>query len=289
MNGINRKGQISIEFVAATMFFIIILVGIMFIGADYVPEIEQSNEIASINMESRRMTSMILNSPGHYSFGSGGVEWEKNTSTVNSVDEFGLASEYHKVEKEKIMALETVGENSFNYSQFRDVMDLDNQYRFEFTVLPVVDTSSQFLRTYPPKNPSIIEPNNTDYSDSGNNIGYGSISIDGVQYNFLTTSHNSLYDTVYVENQTDRGWNFTDSRRYSVSDTLLLGGSEYTIRSFQNRGDKKGTVVILSRPLKSFGSAFDVDTTVEKLNRYAVLVDEGSDPQPLRIEVFSWA
>ena len=282
------KGQISLEFVTATLFFIIILVGIIFLAADFVPEIRESNERASINLESRRMTSMILSSPGHHSFGSGGAEWEQNSSTVNSVDEFGLATDYHVVEMEKVMALETIGEDAFNYSQFREVMDVDNQYRFEFTVLPVIDTSSQYLRTNPPKDPAIVEPNNTYYSTSGNDVGYGDLRIDGVRYNFLTTSHDSFYDTLYVENQTGNDWNFSESTRYREGDDLNLGGEEYTIRSFQNRGDDTGTVVILSRQLKSFGSSFDVDATVEKMNRYAVLEAEGYDRQPLRVEVFSW-
>lgn len=284
----NSKGQISLEFVTATLFFIILLVGIIFLGVDYVPEIEESNERASINLESRRMTSMILTSPGYHSYGSGGVDWAENSSTVNSVEEFGLATEYHRVEREKVMALSTIGEDSFNYSQFREVMDVDNQYRFEFTVLPVVDTSKQFLRTNPPKDPSIVEPNNTYYSTSGNNVGYGTLRIAGIQYNFLTTSHDSFYDTLYVENQTVNEWNFSESTRYRQGDDLNLAGEEYTIRSFQNRGDDTGTVVILSRQLKSFGSSFDVDATVEKMNRYAVIEGDGYDPQPLRIEVFSW-
>jgi len=282
------KGQISLEFVTATLFFIIILAGIIFIGVDYVPEIRESNERASINLESRRMTSMILSSPGYHSFGSGGAEWEQNSSTVNSVKEFGLATDYHVVERDKLMTLETIGQNAFNYSQFRDVMDVDNQYRFEFTVLPVIDTSSQYLRTNPPKDPAIVEPNNTYYSNSGNDVGYGDLRIDGIQYNFLTTSHDSFYDTLYVENQTGNEWNFSESKRYRQGDSLNLGGKDYTVRSFQNRGDDTGTVVILSRQLKSFGSSFDVDATVEKMNRYAVMEAEGYDRQPLRIEVFAW-
>jgi len=282
------KGQISLEFVTATLFFIILLVGIIFVGADYVPEIEESNERASINLESRRMTAMILSSPGYHSVGSGGTDWAQNSSTVNSVEEFGLATEYHRVEREKVMALNTIGEDSFNYSQFRDVMDVENQYRFEFTVLPVIDTSTQYLRTNPPKDPAIVEPNNTYYSTSGNDVGYGSLRIDGIQYNFLTTSHDSFYDTLYVENQTGNGWNFSESTRYRQGDDLNLGGEEYAIRSFQNRGDDTGTVVILSRQLKSFGSSFDVEATVEKMNRYAVIEGDGYDPQPLSIEVFSW-
>jgi hypothetical protein len=204
------------------------------------------------------------------------------------VESIGLASDYHVLEKDKIQALKTVGESKFNYSQFREAKDLENQYRIEFTVMPIVDTSSQFTRTDPPSEPEIIEPLNNEYFNSGNNVGYGSIRMGGTQYNVLTTSHNGRYNTMYMNNHSSNGWNFSDSKRYGIDDKISLGGREFEVRGFQNRGDRTGTLVIFSRNLKAFGSAFDVDATIVKLNRYAVLKQPGADLHPLRIEVYSW-
>jgi hypothetical protein len=283
-----RKGQISIEFVASMLFFIIVLTGIIFVAVDYVPMIEDSNAQASVNMEARRVTSMLMTSPGRHSFAGGGTDWEESELKRDSVESIGLASDYHVVEKDKVMALSTVGDSKFNYSQFRQATDLENQYRFEFTAMPIVDTSDQFTRTNPPSEPQIIEPVNNEYFNSGNLVGFGSIRMGGTQYNVLTTSHNGEYDTMYMVSDASSGWNFSEAERYGVGERIDLGGRTFEVRGFQNRGEKTGTLVVFSRDLKTFGSAFDVSATIVKLNRYAVLKQPGAGLHPLKIEVFSW-
>lgn len=232
---------------------------------------------------------MLLDSPGQHSYGSGGSDWEKNSSTLSQVEEVGLASEYHVVEREKIMSLATVGEDVLNYSTFRDITDISNQYRFVFTAMPVVDTSDKFFRSRPPDDPAIVEPVSQVYQSAGNEVGYGSIVMGGTQYNVLTTSHDGRYDTMYLVNDSHRGWNFIGADRYEEGDDIRLGDREFNIEGFHNTLDTSGNVVILSKRLNTFGSEFDVDSTIIKLNRYAALRQEGAELQPLRIEVYSWA
>ena len=115
------KGQVSLEYVAAMLFVIFVLAFILFNASDQVPDIRQNNDRASVNLEARSLTSTLLDNPGSHSFGSGGDNWEKNTSTRDNANEVGFASEYHVVERDKIMALDTVGDDVLNYSQFRNL------------------------------------------------------------------------------------------------------------------------------------------------------------------------
>ena len=278
-----RKGQITIEFILSTLFFIIMLGALIFIVVDYVPEIENLNKRAQVNMETRRVTSMLLTSPGLNSTGS--TDWELSP---NSVESIGLASSYHVVEKSKLDALNTRSVSKFNYSQFQEVTDAENDYRMSFTVLPIIDTSENYLRTEPPENPNITEPGNSDFLSAGNTVNYGSILMGGNTYNVLVTSHDGSYDTLYKNQHSVSGWNFTDAPRFASGDSVELGGRNFTVKSFQNRGDESGTLVVLSRDLKIFGSSLVVDSTIVRLNRYAALEQTGANLQPLRIEVFAW-
>lgn len=283
-----RKGQISLEYVAAMLFVIFVLAFILFNASDQVPDIRQNNDRASVNLEARTLTSTLLDNSGKHSFGSGGENWEKNVSTRTNAEEIGFASRYHVVERDKIMALNTVGSDVLNYSQFRELTDVDNQYRFVFTALPVVDTSDKFFRTRPPEEPSIVEPDNDDYNSAGNQVGYGDIVMGGTQYNILTTAHDGQYDTLYIRNDSKKGWNFTGATRFQEGENINIGGREFNIEGFHNTRDTAGNVVILSRELKDFGSQFDVDSTVIKLSRYAAIKQQGAELQPLRLEVYSW-
>ncbi|WP_414838171.1 hypothetical protein ACK3SF_02105 [Candidatus Nanosalina sp. VS9-1] len=283
-----RKGQISFEFVTSMLFVIFILAFIIFTASDQVPEIEQNNERASVNLEASRLTSMLLTSPGYHSHGSGGTEWERDADTLEDIEDVGLASDYHVVERDKVMNLGTVGGDVLNYSRFREITQISNQYRFVFSAMPIVDTSSKFYRTEPPEDPNIVEPENERYINSGNNVGYGSIVMGGTKYNVLVTSHNGRYDTAYMVNDSAREWNFIGAERYGEGDTIELGGREFVVEGFQNSGDQIGNIVILSREIKTFGSQFDVDSTITKISRYAAFKQPGADLQPMKIEVYSW-
>ena len=283
-----RKAQVSLEFVAAMLFIIFVLAFILFNASDQVPDIRQNNDRASVNLEARSLSSTLLDNPGAHSYDSGGENWEKNISTRDNAEEIGFASDYYVVERDKIMALETVGDDALNYSQFRELTDIDNQYRFVFTALPVVDTSEKFFRTRPPDEPRIIEPDNDEYNTAGNQVGYGNIVMGGTQYNVLTTAHDGQYDTLYIRNDSEDEWNFTDANRFTEGEEIDIGGRDFNIEGFHNTRNTAGNVVILSRQLKDFGSQFDVDSTVIKLNRYATLKQEGAELQPLKLEVYSW-
>jgi len=283
-----RKAQVSLEFVAAMLFIIFVLAFILFNASDQVPDIRQNNDRASVNLEARSLSSTLLDNPGAHSYDSGGENWKIHISTRDNTEELGFASDYHVVERDKIMALETVGDDALNYSQFRELTDIDNQYRFVFTALPVVDTSEKFFRTRPPDEPRIIEPDNDEYNTAGNQVGYGNIVMGGTQYNVLTTAHDGQYDTLYIRNDSEDEWNFEDANRFTEGDEIDIGGRDFNIEGFHNTRNTAGNVVILSRQLKDFGSQFDVDSTVIKLNRYATLKQEGAELQPLKLEVYSW-
>lgn len=277
------KGQITIEFILSILLFIIILTTLLLLVVDYVPELESNNERAKVNMEARRLTSMLLTSSGMNE--TGDSEWESNPNTVEDI---GLASRYHVVEKDKLDAMSTRSNSKFNYTQFLNVTGVKNEYRISFTVLPIIDTSNTFGKTNPPEDPNITEPTNSDYINAGNQIRYGSMLMGGNTYNFLITSHSNEYDTMYQNRDAVSGWNFTGASKYVKGDQVPMGGREFEIKSFQNKGSEKGTLVVLSRPIKTFGSTLVVDSTIVNLNRYAVLKQPGANKQPLRIEVFAW-
>lgn len=277
-----RKGQITIEFVLSTLFFIIMLATLVYLSVDYVPEVEELNERARVNMEARRATSMILTNPGMNI--SNDTSWQ---SSPNAVKSFGLASSYHVVQRSKIQAIETRSGSKFNYSQFKQITGFENEYRFEFTVFPVIDAPRSFQRSEPPEDPNITEPVNADYVSSGNKVNYGRVLMGGDIYNVLVTSHDGSYDTVYrIQDSVDR-WNFSGAPRFQEGDSMSLGARDFRVESFQNRGEG-GTKVILSRSLKSFGPPLAVDSTIITIERYAAFSQPGANLQPLRMEVLAW-
>jgi hypothetical protein len=276
------KGQITIEFILSTLFFIIMLTAIIFLVVDYVPDIEDVNRRAQVNMEARRVSTMLLTTNGRNTTGS--TNWE---DTPNSLTSVGLASDYHVVDMGKLDAISTRSASKLNYSQFRELADVESNYRMRFTSLPIIDTSESFRRDEPPEDPNITEPVNTDYFNAGNNVNYGTLLMGNSQYNFLVTSHDGQYDTIYRAEDSSSGWNFTGAPRYGTGDRVTLGGKDFNIQSIQNRGEK-GTMVFLSRHIKTFGSSLVVDATIVKINRYAALEQEGANLQPMRMEVFAW-
>ncbi|MFB6242166.1 MAG: hypothetical protein ABEJ36_05205 [Candidatus Nanosalina sp.] len=283
-----KKGQLTFEYILSSIFFIIVLTAILYSAFDHVEPVRRSTDLASVNQEARRISTMMLTSPGRHSLGSGGTNWQKNETTIDNIESFGLATDYHVVKKAKIMALDTRSSSKLNYSQFKNVTSAQNEYRMIFTVMPVAETPDSFTRTQPPDNPDIVEPDTSDYLSAGNTVRYGSIKMRGVIYNLLVTSHDGRYDTVYRVVDSVDNWNFTGAPSYNEGEKIPLGGQNYRILSFQNRGEEKGTAVIMKRQLKIFGSVFAAQATVVKMNRYAVLKQPNTPLQPLRIEVYAW-
>lgn len=284
----HSQGQVTIEFLLSSIFFIIMLSTLLYFVVDYVPEVQEASRPAEVTMESRRISSQLLTSPGHHSYGPGGTDWEKSSSKLNEIDSVGLASDYHVLERSKISNLTSYSSSGLNYTVFRELTDVDNQYKFIFTYLPIVHTSESYLRTEPPEFPNITEPESTQYSLSGNTVRYGDISIGNIKYNFLVTSHGGTFDTVYKNRHSVDRWNFTDSSNYESGEEIKLDGRNFTLRSIQNKGDETGSMFVLSRQFKNFGPSFDATASIEKMNRYGVLNETGTEVQPVRVEVFAW-
>lgn len=282
------KGQSTVEFLTATLLFLIAITGSLTVMSDRIPEFNDDVEESSVNVEMHRFTDRILSEPGRHSFSGGGSNWEKNSSTRANIEEFGLATDYRVVDKGKIDNITTIDSNKLNYSRFREVTDLENQYYLSFTWFPVVETSSSFTRTRPPSNPDITEPNTTttDYNLAENRVHYGSIDMLGDQYNFLVAAFDGVYNTTYVS---EGDWNFEDSESRGIGDNISIENRDFIVEQIQNRDRRPGSSVVLRRHIKSFGpNPENSDGEVTKLNRYAVLDAAGTDDEVVRIEVLSW-
>ena len=280
------KGQSTIEFLTGLFLFLIALVGSLTLMSDQVPEFTEDVEESSQNMEMYRLTTNMLTKSGRHNFKDGGTEWEKNSSTVGNTTQFGLAEDYFVLDKDKIDALSTTGQGKFNYSQFRDINDLDNQYFFNFTWMPIVESSKSFTRTQPP--PGFNEPDDDPaYSNAENRVHYGNFRIAGDEYPFLVVAFNGVYNTVYFD--TNRDYNFFESNKRKLGETVKMNETEFKVEQIQNRKRKPGTSVILSTHLKSFGANLDgARGSRTKLNRYASLKAQGTDKEVVRIEVIAW-
>ncbi len=282
------KGQINLEFLAAALLYLGALGTIVVLSSGTIPEFTEDMERASLNLEARQISTKILTTSGHHSFGSGGPNWHSNNTTVDNIEAFGLASDYLQVERDKISRMKTAnprkGFNYFNYTQFKNVTGVDNQYRFNFTWMPIVETPRSFTRGSAPfaakdGKPNITEPSTGYYIASGNDIHYGSSTLNGRTYNFLVTSHDGVYNTTYVSNN----WDFGGYPPLGIDDNINLYGEEYRIRSIQNRPDEPGSMLILGQHLKTFGASVDSDSTVTSMQRFALLEGE-----PLRVRVLAW-
>jgi hypothetical protein len=282
------KGQVTIEYLLSTLFVIIMLSTLLLLSVDRVPEIDEASNPAEVTMEARRISSMMITSPGSHSYGTGGSKWEKNSSTLLNIESVGFATDYHTLDRDKVENLTSYSSDGLNYSIFRNLTDIDNQYRFLFTYMPMIHTSEGYRRNNPPEDPNITEPQSSDYDSSGNTVRYGDFTIGGKEYNFIVTSHNDVYDTVYKNEHSVSRWDFTSSPRFEVGEEIKLDGRNFTLRTIQNTERKSGSYFLVSRQFKQFGPSFDATASIQKLNRYATLNETGTTLQPLKIEVFAW-
>ena len=276
-----NKGQSTIEFLGISMLFIIAITATTFTLTDEIPDFENSIQESSKNMEMYTLTEKMLKNPGLDR--DKNQNWEENP---NKTVQTGLANENLVLQIDKINALSTTGSNKLNYTRFRKIQDIENQYNFRFVWLPVIETSSTFTRTEPPSNPDIKEPTSAGYSNSENRVHYGQTEIGGDNYRYLITAHNGIYDTARI---TQNDWNFIGEIPKEVGDELQMNNSQFTIQSIQNRNRRPGTSIILNRTMKNFGPQPDTETgEVTKLNRYAVLNAPATDRHPVRLEVLAW-
>ncbi|MFB6099769.1 MAG: hypothetical protein ABEK16_00715 [Candidatus Nanohalobium sp.] len=285
------KGQSTIEFLGAAFLFLIALIGSLTMMSGQVPQFRDDVQQSAHNMEIYRLTENMITKPGWHTYGSGGSNWEKNASTISGTTQLGLAADYHVIAWDKLQALSTTGRDRFNYSQFRDINELDNQYYFNFTWYPIVETSKTFTRGSSPS--YIDEPTDDDsdgsrYYNAENRVHYGTFRLNGSEFPFLVAAFDGVYNTVYVTGNPG-DWNFYESSEHKVGDVISLDGTEFRVKKIQNRERRPGAAVILSRHLKSFGAPPETaDSTTVKLNRYVSLRAPETDKEVVRMGVLSW-
>lgn len=276
------KGQINLEFLATAALFIFALGSILLSASTLLPTYTQGADRTSLHLESRSITNQLLSTSGRHTSGGGGTEWESNTNTINNTVELGLTdntNSFLEVERDKVMALDTNGPG-LTYIDFKDITDAKNQYLFNFTWMPTVDTTKSFQRGSPP--PKITEPGNNNflpYNVTDNKVHYGTILINGRDYRFLVTARDGVYNATYVSDN----WDFSASSPLDEGSIFNVYGTNYQIEQISNREKDPGSLVILEKHLKEFGANIDSDSIVIKSNRYAVMENE-----PLRIEVWTW-
>lgn len=283
---IGKKGQINIEFLGAAGLFILTLLGLVTSG-QVLPDYSSGMDKMSLNLEAKSLTTEMITEEGYHSYGEGGTDWTRNSSTISSIEGFGLAEGHHEIDRDKLNSIKTAtvdGSTAVNYTQFRNATGIENQYNFEFVWLPTVQTNHSYIKGSPPSDPDIFEPETESYSLADNRVHYGTLRINSNKYNFLVTAHNGVYDSVYVNQDSTDRWDFRDvnpEEPYGIADFLTENG--FTLETIQNRENDRGAMLILSKKIKEFGPSVNTDTQVATLDRYAVLEEE-----PLRIEVSVW-
>ncbi|QKQ98466.1 hypothetical protein GKQ38_02985 [Candidatus Nanohaloarchaea archaeon] len=287
------KAQFSIEYFGSMVLFLIAVLGIASIGAGKVPEFRNDVHQASLNLEAYSLSTRLMTQPGYSGHGQGTTNWEKNLSTLRSTEDVGLASDYKLLQKDKIDRLSTVGSDKLNYSIFTEALHLSHDYRFRFTWMPVITTSKSFTRS---NSPSFIDEPDSDidnYWSADNEVHYTVEDFVSTRYCFLTVSHNGVYDTVYKTEYNASAYYPCDFgtqykyTRHAVGGTLTLAGYPFQLHTVQNRKEEPGAMFVLKRTMTTFGAAFDQDSRVIKLNRYAAM-EVGSTVHPVKMEVWAW-
>lgn len=274
------KGQVNFEFLAAALLFLTAIGGILLAGNQLLPSFHTEMESLSTNLEAKTVTDKILSEPGTHSYGSGGTDWDKNSSTLQEIESFGLAKDFLEVERSKVENLSTRGSEDLNYTVFRETTGAENHYNMRFVWLPVIHTSQGFTRGDPPSKISEPGGNNLEpYISADDTVKYGSSSLEDETHKFLVTSSDGSYDAVYVSDD----WDFNIDNRYSEGETFSLTDTEYIVESFQNREDEEGSILVLKKEINSFGVNPDTDVPIQRMDRFAIM-----DNEPLRVEVLAW-
>jgi hypothetical protein len=274
-----RKAQINLEFLASAGFYILALGTVLTVGADILPQYSQEADKASLNLEARSLTNQLVTEKGTHNYNAGGTDWESSADTISNTTSIGLASDFLELERDKIEALSTVSQTGqdMNYSHFKEVTGAKNQYRFKFIWMPTVHTKDYFIRTNPPSNPDITEPDNPSYNSADNRIHYGEITLEARSYKFLVTAHDDVYDRFYISSD----WDFqNDVPRQKNQE---ISGTPFEVQSFQNRERKPGSLLVLNQTINTFGASIDADSIVTTFQRFGVMEGE-----PLKIKVWVW-
>ncbi|WEL19838.1 LamG domain-containing protein [Candidatus Nanohalococcus occultus] len=144
------KGQINLEFLFAAMLYISAVGGILIAGTETLPDISNGAQRSNLYSEAYTTSSKLLSKPGYSTYGST-TDWDQNDSTISSTTSIGLstsAENHMVVEPGKLEKLEDFSPNAddLNYSEFKEISGVRNQYRFNFTWLPVPELDGSFKR-----------------------------------------------------------------------------------------------------------------------------------------------
>lgn len=277
------KGQTTLEFIGAFIFFIIVLTSVLLTTVSDIPQFNDYAEITQKNLEIKKTTDLLLTSKGYYDNGtSNGTDWQNH---LNHTQTPGLASDEMHIDSAKLGVIRTIQPGYYNYTDMVKDLNLDYEYNFNFTWYPVVETDRNFVRGSPPSTPSIDEPMTAYYDDAQNRIHYGSITLEGETRRFLVTAYDGVYNTTYISDD----WDFVGRPVRGIGDTIMIGGREFEIENIQNRKNTPGAAIFLSSHLKEFGrNPESADGSRVKINRYALLDKPGSSEQLVKMEVLAW-
>lgn len=145
-----RKGQINLEFLFAAIIYLGAVGTVFIAGTNILPDLSGDVQQSDLYTEAYTVSTKILSKPGHSTYGDSS-NWEKNDSTVESTTSLGLSSStenYMVVEPDKLEKLEGFSStpDKINYSEFKAITGVENQYRLNFTWMPVSYLSGDFKR-----------------------------------------------------------------------------------------------------------------------------------------------
>lgn len=144
------KGQINLEFLFAALFYLAAAGGLLYAGTDVLPNLEANAENSNLYTEAHTVSTKLLSKPGYTDHGNF-RSWEKNDSTVDAATSIGISSSernYLVVDPAKLDRLQgfSSAPGTVNYSEFKRISEADNQYRFNFTWMPVGELGSSYFR-----------------------------------------------------------------------------------------------------------------------------------------------
>lgn len=266
------KGQTTLEFIGSALFFVLTVLAVFTLTANEIPQFYDSTEVAEKNLEAKYLTDHLL--------------------TSNYNDEPGFVNQYMHVDKNYIENnIATSNSSKYNTTQLTSDLGLDYRFNIRFTWYPIVETDKTFTRTQPP--PFIEEPNDIDYANGGNRVHYGNITLSGSEEQFLVTMLDGEYVNVY--HQRDGSWDFRTSPEQEGGTISTTDAGDFEIQSIQNRPDRPGASIVLSRPIEFsdgrtyFGSSQETtEGDVIKLSRYPVLDDSTGSNELAKMEVLVW-
>lgn len=273
------KGQINIEYIGAAILFFLGVGVVIFVGINILPEYQDDIESQAKYYEAQRVTTQMMATEGFTLADAGANNWSYSDPRAQWVDDFGLKNEEGELSKEKIERLSNSDElGKVNYTQFRNVADVENQYHFKFISRPVFEYNGSFMRTDPPEDPEIIEPEE-DYQFKDNRVVYGENRYLGDVYRYLIVSEDLEYDRVYFSED----WNFTDSDPVHLGETVDLHDRELVLDHVTNVENSPGSFALLEKQIHEFGAPVGAADERLTIRRFDIMSGE-----PLEIEVMVW-